>query len=230
MRRQKKEEAARRKSRPTPRPSRDDGRPTSSSSAGAYRKGLADRRSNVEKLEVVGPARAVHARRPRRGDGRRPSTRLRFLAFHSEAPTCVHYNTFTVPKKSGGVRTLAAPKQAISAAQHWVLDHLLRPMPTHDAAHGFVPGRSTITNAQPHVGADILINADLTDFFPTITFPRVKGLLQGIGYSPAVATPNASESPTNRMRRFAKNVLVEVSSPRRKPRLLVCTATSNSCD
>ena len=55
-------------------------------------------------------------------------------------------------------------------------------------AHGFVEKRSTVTNARPHVGKDVVVNLDLKDFFPSITFPRVRGLFESLGYSPAVAT------------------------------------------
>ena len=47
-------------------------------------------------------------------------------------------------------------------------------VPVGAVAHGFVPGRSTVTNATPHVKRAIVVNLDLKDFFPTITFPRVK--------------------------------------------------------
>src|SRR5204862_6251066 len=43
-----------------------------------------------------------------------------------------------------------------------------------------------------------VVNADLTEFFPTITYPRVRGIFKQIGYSPAVATILAllcTESP-----------------------------------
>ena len=46
--------------------------------------------------------------------------------------------------------------------------------------------------------AAVVVNVDLTDFFPTITFPRVRGIFQQLGYSPAVATMLAllcTESP-----------------------------------
>jgi retron-type reverse transcriptase len=33
-----------------------------------------------------------------------------------------------------------------------------------------------------------VVNLDLKDFFPSITFPRVKGIFQELGFSPAVAT------------------------------------------
>ncbi|MGH2898505.1 MAG: reverse transcriptase family protein, partial [Solirubrobacteraceae bacterium] len=43
-------------------------------------------------------------------------------------------------------------------------------------------------NATPHVGAAIVINVDLKDFFPTVTYRRVKGLFEKLGYSEEVAT------------------------------------------
>lgn len=150
-------------------------------------RGLSDRRSNIEKLASLGlPALSTPADLAAAMGVAIP--RLRFLAFHSEAPTRVHYVTFTVPKKSGGLRTLASPHTQLANAQRWILDNILRPLPTHPAAHGFVTDRSTVTNAALHLRQDIVVNADLSDFFPTVTFPRVRGLFQGLGYSPAVAT------------------------------------------
>ncbi len=149
--------------------------------------GLSDHRANLETLERLGfpkvstPANLAAAMGLSVG-------RLRFLAFHSEAPTRVHYVAFQVPKRSGGSRTITAPHKSMAAAQRWVLDSVLSKLAFHNAAHGFVCGRSTVSNAEPHVGADIVVNADLSDFFGTITFPRVRGAFRGMGFSPAVAT------------------------------------------
>jgi hypothetical protein len=38
------------------------------------------------------------------------------------------------------------------------------------------------------VAKDVVVNLDLKDFFPTLTFGRVKGKFRGLGYSEAVAT------------------------------------------
>ena len=65
---------------------------------------------------------------------------------------------------------------------------MLEKVPLEPEAHGFVKGRSTVTNATPHVGQGVVLNVDLKDFFPTISFRRVRGLFQSLGYSPAVAT------------------------------------------
>lgn len=149
--------------------------------------GLADRRSNVEKLQSHGlpilstPAEVAAALGV-------TVPKLRWLAFHAEASTLSHYVQFLVPKKSGGERMLSAPHEQLAAAQQWILANILSKLPAHEAAHGFVAGRSIVTNAQPHVGSAVVVNCDLSDFFPSITIHRVIGLFKQIGYSPAAAT------------------------------------------
>jgi retron-type reverse transcriptase len=128
--------------------------------------------------------------------------RLRWLAYHADAPTRPHYVYFEVPKRTGGTRLLAAPHEDLKRAQRWILDHVLTKLPLTDAAHGFAPERSVVSNARPHVGRDVVVNCDLKDFFPTITFPRVRGIFEAIGYSPAVATVFAllcTEAPRSRV-------------------------------
>jgi retron-type reverse transcriptase len=115
-------------------------------------------------------------------------SKLRWLAFHTEAATRVHYVQFTVPKKSGGTRTLSAPHRTLAAAQRWVLENVVARLPVDPNAHGFVPGRSTVTNAAPHAGRAVVVNLDLADFFPSVAFPRVRSVFHRAGYSPAVAT------------------------------------------
>lgn len=150
-------------------------------------RGLADRRANVEKLQAAGlpilatPADVAQALGI-------SISRLRWLAFHSDAAERIHYIRFTVPKKSGGMRELSAPHRDLAVAQRWIFQNILLRLPAHPAAHGFVRGRSIRTNALPHVGRHTLVNADLQDFFPTITFHRVRGAFGQLGYSPAAAT------------------------------------------
>jgi RNA-directed DNA polymerase len=159
--------------------------------------GLADRRSHLEKLqEAKLPVLATPADIAKALE--LPIQRLRWLAFHAEVTPVTHYVRFSVPKKSGGTRELAAPHADMAKAQRWILQNILALVPLVGVAHGFVPGRSTLTNARSHIGKDVVINADLKDFFPSITFPRVKGIFQHLGYSPAVSTILAllcTESP-----------------------------------
>ncbi len=181
-------------------------------------RGLADRRANIERLQAAGlPVLATPADVAKAlGIG---IPQLRWLAFHTEAATRTHYITFSVPKRSGGQRRLAAPHRRLARCQLWILQNILEKVPTHDAAHGFVRGRSIATNAAAHVGKEIVVNADLQDFFPTIEFSRVKGAFRALGYSPAVATILAllcTEAPRRQVQYNGKTYAV-ATGPRALP-------------
>jgi retron-type reverse transcriptase len=97
------------------------------------------------------------------------------------------YVEFDIPKAKGGTRRIAAPRTPLRKVQRVILDQILSKVPLHDACHGFVPGRSTVTNAAPHTGAAMVIKLDLKDFFPTVHYRRVKGLFEFLGYGDEVA-------------------------------------------
>lgn len=113
---------------------------------------------------------------------------LRFLAFNRKTSTLSHYIRFKIPKKTGGERLISAPMPKLKAVQRWILSHILERVEVDDAAHGFRRDRSIVTNARPHVGADVVINRDLKDFFPTISYKRVKGVFRSLGYAESTAT------------------------------------------
>jgi RNA-directed DNA polymerase len=124
--------------------------------------------------------------------------RLRWLAYHRDAATHIHYRRFTIPKRGGGERAIWAPMPVLKAAQHWILHNIAEKLPVHGAAHGFLPGRSTQSNAAAHTGARIVLKMDVKDFFPTVTLARVKGIFRKAGYREQVATLLAllcTESP-----------------------------------
>ena len=114
--------------------------------------------------------------------------RLRWFSFDRPADTVWHYVRYTVPKRSGGQRVILAPKSELKALQRKILHEVLSQIPAHPAAHGFVPGRSIVSNAKPHVGAAFVLKLDLKDFFPSITFKRVRGLFASFGYSSSLAS------------------------------------------
>ncbi len=97
------------------------------------------------------------------------------------------YVEFEIAKAKGGTRRIAAPRAKLRAVQRTLLDQILAKVPVHDASHGFVAGRSTVTNAAPHVKAAIVVKLDLQDFFPTVHYRRVKGLFQQLGYNAPVS-------------------------------------------
>ncbi len=80
-------------------------------------------------------------------------------------------------KKSGGTREILAPIPPILYMQQkllYVLHEVYVPRPS---VHGAVRNESILTNALPHKKARFLINLDLKDFFPSVHFGRVLGLL-----------------------------------------------------
>lgn len=94
------------------------------------------------------------------------------------------YITFQVPKKKKGeFRTIDAPcagLKMIQRALNLIFQTIYIP---HEAAMGFVPHRSVVTNARVHVGQKYVYNIDLKDFFPSITSGRLFKRLQVAPFS-----------------------------------------------
>jgi RNA-directed DNA polymerase len=113
---------------------------------------------------------------------------LRFLAFSRNVSQVSHYINFQIPKKTGGFRHISAPMPRLKAAQIWILENILNKVAVHENAHGFLAGKNIVSNAEKHIGAEVVVNFDLENFFPSITYKRVKGIFRSFGYSGAVAT------------------------------------------
>ncbi|HLP78941.1 MAG TPA: reverse transcriptase family protein, partial [Candidatus Paceibacterota bacterium] len=113
---------------------------------------------------------------------------LWFFAIHRERERQPHYITFSIPKRSGGKRLIMAPKRRLKLIQRRLLELLVEKLPLSEHAHAFRRGRSIRTGAEPHVGKRFVLKLDLKDFFPSVTFARVRGLLIAFGYSYPVAT------------------------------------------
>ncbi len=113
---------------------------------------------------------------------------LRCLAYHREAAKFLHYRRFTIPKRSGGERPIWAPSVKLKTAQRWILREILEKLPVHGAAHGFLPGQSILTNAQAHTDSQLVLKMDIQEFFPTVTFSRVRGVFRKAGYRLHIST------------------------------------------
>lgn len=117
-----------------------------------------------------------------------PLKQLRHYSIHSPKDGVRHYVQFSVPKRSGGMRTILAPKKKLKAIQRKLNELLVAKLPVHAAAHGFLPGHSVLTNAQPHSGKAVVVKMDLAHCFPTLHFGRIRAFLVRLGYSFEVAT------------------------------------------
>ena len=113
---------------------------------------------------------------------------LRFLTYTQKLSAKTDYVRFKMLKKTGGFREISAPKPQLKRLQYWMLENILNKVEVSEQTHGFVANRSIISNATPHLNQAVVINCDLENFFPTISYPRVKGLFRSLGYSAEVAT------------------------------------------
>jgi RNA-directed DNA polymerase len=110
------------------------------------------------------------------------------------------YHLLLRPKKSGGWRLIEQPTDGLRVVQRRILRHVLASAPLHDAAHGFVRGRSIFTHAEAHVGKRVVVRLDISNFFTSISAGRVHSAFLRLGLPPCVATPltaltTAAQSP-----------------------------------
>ncbi|MDL0441898.1 trypsin-like peptidase domain-containing protein [Stutzerimonas frequens] len=100
------------------------------------------------------------------------------------------YNRFEINKKGGGTREIFSPQKQLKVLQGrlaFVLAELYKP---RSCAKAFIRGRSLYDNASSHTRKSFVFNVDLKDFFTSISFARVRGLLIAQPYklNPATAS------------------------------------------
>jgi retron-type reverse transcriptase len=83
------------------------------------------------------------------------------------------YQVHSLPKKRGGNRKITAPTKRLKRLQRRLLRNGFSRVPTHAAAHGFVPTKSIITNASNHVKKKVVLNMDITGFFPSTPYRSI---------------------------------------------------------
>ncbi len=88
------------------------------------------------------------------------------------------YHIYKISKGNGKFRVIKAPNDQLKEIQNRLLHDLFYTVMPHDVAHGFVPSRSILTNAEPHVGQRMVANFDITDFFPSTKEKMVKAVLK----------------------------------------------------
>lgn len=119
-------------------------------------------------------------------------------------PDSLKYKEFDIPKKSGGVRRIAAPQGGLKLLQRRLADFLQdcldeinkaagdnQAKPFSQISHGFKRGLSIRTNAKKHRNRRYVFNVDLTDFFGSINFGCVRGFFikdKRFHLNPKVAT------------------------------------------
>ncbi|MCA9964836.1 MAG: RNA-directed DNA polymerase [Anaerolineales bacterium] len=98
-------------------------------------------------------------------------------------PEAQRYTTFKLAKASGGFRIISVPNHSLKILQQ-KLNHILQMVYQPKASvHGFLQGKSILTNAERHVKRKYVLNLDIEAFFPSINFGRVRGMFIAAPYN-----------------------------------------------
>ena len=67
-----------------------------------------------------------------------------------KAPNSFRYHAFEIPKRTGGMRLISAPRGLLRQMQASLLPMLQQVYRAHPSAHGFIHERSVVSNAREH--------------------------------------------------------------------------------
>lgn len=93
------------------------------------------------------------------------------------------YRHFQVRKRRGGKREIAEPLGDLKIIQQKLLQVLTAIYDPPASVHGFLHARSIATNAAAHATSKWVLNVDLTEFFASVNFGRVRGVLMAPPYA-----------------------------------------------
>lgn len=113
-----------------------------------------------------------------------PRKKLTHILYVRRIDNC--YTTFTIPKRSGGTREIAAPNSDLKSIQKKLAFLLQRYRHSiweekglsPNIAHAFEKKKGIITNARIHRNKRYVVNIDLVDFFGSIHLGRVIGYFE----------------------------------------------------
>ncbi|HWG42343.1 MAG TPA: reverse transcriptase family protein [Gemmataceae bacterium] len=85
-----------------------------------------------------------------------------------------HYRHFTKAKKDGGRREIVEPDVKLKRVQREIIARYFKTERPHAAAVAYRKKKSIANHVWPHAGAELLIAADVEDFFPSTNAGRVE--------------------------------------------------------
>lgn len=87
------------------------------------------------------------------------------------------YKEYTIPKRTGGRRTIHHPSRELKLLQSWIAENVFKHFPIHPSAYAYVVGRGIAENASVHRRKNYLLKVDFVEFFPSITARDVQAVL-----------------------------------------------------
>lgn len=80
----------------------------------------------------------------------------------------IRYRKISVPKRTGGYRTIIQPSAELKLVQRWLSSIIFEKLPVSSVATAFLPGASIVKNAAVHRHSKYSVRVDLSEFFPSI--------------------------------------------------------------
>lgn len=113
-----------------------------------------------------------------------PHKALTYILYIKHVDTM--YTSFTIPKKSGGERTINAPSDDLKSLQKKLGNALWKHQKRiwkirniqPNISHAFEKNKSITTNAKIHRNKRFVLNLDLENFFDSFHFGRVRGFFE----------------------------------------------------
>jgi len=140
---------------------------------------------------------------------------LVWLCYERSTSDTDHYTRFEIPKRAGGTRLISSPKPKMRVAQSWINENILNKLSPSIYCYAFRPKTSIVDNANQHVKKNVIVKLDVKDFFPSITFNRVRGYFEYLGYNPGVSTVLAllcTDAPRVRVTMKGRSQIVAIGA------------------
>jgi hypothetical protein len=80
------------------------------------------------------------------------------------------YKIYDIPKRSGGVRTIAQPARETKFIQTWLIENIFKVLPVHESATAYAKGSSILKNVKAHKENRFIAKFDFSNFFPSIKY------------------------------------------------------------
>ena len=95
------------------------------------------------------------------------------------------YRVFEIKKRrpDSSTRRISAPAKSLKIIQSKLAQVLTSVYLPKVTVHGFLRGKSILTNARKHSNQKYVLNIDLANFFPSINFGRVRGMFMATPYN-----------------------------------------------
>lgn len=87
------------------------------------------------------------------------------------------YRRYTIPKRTGGTRTIYQPSKELKSYQRYISKKIFQKLPIHESVYSYRKNVSIKDLAEKHKNDRFLLRIDFKDFFPSIHGENIREFL-----------------------------------------------------